>query len=42
MVISNSKIIQVSNISISCQKDQFKSLFNFFGKINEIRLYPDR
>jgi hypothetical protein len=41
-VISNSKIVQVCNISTTCQRDQLKSLFTFFGRIDEVQLYPDR
>jgi hypothetical protein len=41
-VISNSKVIQVCNVSTTCQRDQLKSLFNFFGRIDEVQLYPDR
>ncbi|CAF1221149.1 unnamed protein product [Adineta steineri] len=40
-VISNSKVVQVCNISTSCQRDQLKALFNFFGRIDEVQLYPD-
>jgi hypothetical protein len=40
-VISNSKVIQVCNISTTCQRDQLKALFNFFGRIDEVQLYPD-
>ncbi|CAF2401139.1 unnamed protein product [Rotaria sp. Silwood2] len=41
MIISNSKIVQVCNVSTSCQKDQLKSLFSCIGMIKEIQLYPD-
>lgn len=41
-VISNSKVVQVGNISTTCQRDQLKALFNFFGRIDEVQLYPDR
>lgn len=42
VVSSNSKVVQVCNISTTCQREQFKSLFNFFGRIDEVQLYPDR
>ncbi|CAF1386190.1 unnamed protein product [Rotaria magnacalcarata] len=41
VVISKSKIVQVCNISTSCQKDQLKSLFNYIGTVKEIQLYPE-
>ncbi|CAF3399754.1 unnamed protein product [Rotaria socialis] len=41
VVISKSKIVQVCNVSTSCQKDQLKSLFNFIGTVKEIQLYPE-
>ncbi len=41
-VVSHSKIVQVCNVSTTCQRDQLKSLFNFFGRIDDVQLYPDR
>jgi hypothetical protein len=41
-VISHSKVVQVCNVSTTCQRDQLKSLFNFFGRIDDVQLYPDR
>lgn len=40
-LISNSKVIQVCNISTTCQREQLKSLFTIFGRIDEVQLYPD-
>jgi len=40
-IISNSKVVQVCNISSTCQREQLKSLFAFFGRIDEVQLYPD-
>ena len=41
-IVSSSKVVQVCNISLTCQKEQLKGLFSIFGKIDELQLYPDR
>ena len=41
-VVSNSKVVQVCNVSTTCQRDQLKALFNIFGRVDDVQLYPDR
>ncbi|CAF1095384.1 unnamed protein product [Rotaria magnacalcarata] len=40
-IVSHSKVVQVCNVSTTCQRDQLKVLFNFFGRIDDVQLYPD-
>ena len=35
------RVIQVTNISRDCQKEQIRSLFSNVGRIDDIQLYPD-
>ncbi|CAF0916346.1 unnamed protein product [Didymodactylos carnosus] len=37
----SSRVIQISNVSCQCMKDQLKALFSFFGRIDDLQLYPD-
>ena len=41
-IVSNSKVVQICNIATTCQRDQLKALFAFFGRIDDVQLYPDR
>ena len=36
----DTRVIQVTNIAPNVQKDQMKTLFNYLGRIDEIKLYP--
>ncbi|CAF4632840.1 unnamed protein product, partial [Rotaria sp. Silwood1] len=40
-IVSHSKVVQVCNVSTTCQRDQLKALFAFFGRIDDVQLYPD-
>ena len=35
------RVVQITNISTQCQKEQIRSLFAHLGRIDEIQLYPD-
>ena len=41
-LVPNTKVIQICNIATTCQLEQLKALFAFFGRIDDIQLYPDR
>ncbi len=38
----DTKIIQVTNIAPVVTKDQMKTLFSYVGKIDELKLFPER
>jgi splicing factor, arginine/serine-rich 12 len=38
--MGTTKVVQITNIAPQATKDQMHSLFNYLGKIDDIRLYP--
>ncbi|KAL0589021.1 Serine/arginine-rich splicing factor 11 [Plecturocebus cupreus] len=36
----STKVIQVTNVSLSASSEQMRTLFSFLGKIDELRLFP--
>lgn len=40
MMVSSTRVIQVTNIAPQATKDQMQTLFGYLGKIDDIRLYP--
>ena len=36
----DTKVVQVSNIAPGATKDQMKTLFNYLGRIDELKMYP--
>lgn len=39
--MSSCRLIQVSNVSTSVSKEQFRSFFSHMGRIEEVQLYPE-
>ena len=36
------KVIQITNLAPTATKEQMKILFTFIGKLDEVRMYPER
>lgn len=39
--MSDTRVIQITNIAPSASKDQMRTLFGYLGRIEEIKLYPE-
>ncbi|XP_013389852.1 splicing regulatory glutamine/lysine-rich protein 1 isoform X2 [Lingula anatina] len=37
---NHSKVIQVSNLAMTCTKEQIRTLFGYLGRIDEVKMYP--
>ena len=40
--MSETRVIQITNVAPVVTKEQMRTLFSFVGKIDDIKLYPER